>query len=472
MRTPPTTSLNFTKAALAALSAPPSGKRSYFRDTKTRGLTFAITDKGTRSFVFYRKIKGRPQRINIGRFDELSIEQARNKAAELNALVATGWDPSIERDHRRQEPTLRELFDEFMKRHATANIRWSAKYGRQFERYFRTTQHGGLKLSDRKVKDVTRADIARVFGNITAKGQPVTANRVLAMISSVFGWSVRAGLIEANPAHGIRKNSEHERARDRFLQPSEMPYFFQAVAAHDSDVMRDYVLLSLLTGQRQANVLAMEWIEIDFTVSLWRIPKEKTKTAREYLVPLTPDAVAILRGRQQGPRQGQYVFPGEGKTGHFAEPKNGWKRLLIRAEAYALIDAVGAVAGWNAQRIEEERQAIEFGMACGIERLRQQASELEINITGLRFGNLWMHDLRRTLASWQATTGANLVAISKTLNHSNVATTGIYARLQTDPVRQAMQVATNAMLTAAGLRTSRAQVMPMRSHPTENQTAS
>jgi hypothetical protein len=63
-------------------------------------------------------------------------------------------------------------------------------------------------------------------------------------------------------------------------------------------------------------------------------------------------------------------------------------------------------------------------------------------------------DLRRTIGSWQAKTGASLAIIGKSLNHKNPATTAIYARLDLDPVREAMQRATSAMLAAAGMKDS------------------
>lgn len=455
------TAINFTKATLSALPTPRAGQRAYHHDTKTRGLTLSVTDKGTRSYVFYRKINGRPQRVLLGRFEELSVEQARNKAAELNAKVATGWDPRMQKELERQHPTLNELFKDFIERHAKANIQHSATYEKQFKRYFCTTEHGGLNLSSWKANEVTRFEIAKIFGNITGNGRPIAANRVLAMISSMFGWSTRAGLLESNPAKGIRKNSERGRARDRFLRSNEMPFFFKALSAHDSDVVRDYVLLSLLTGQRQGNVLAMEWSEIDFVEKIWRIPKSKTKTAREYLVPLTPEAIAVLERRLEAAHDPRYVLPGNGESGHFSEPKNGWKRLLLRAELYGLAHAVGKIEGKSAHQVDAECIVLEFGLDEHLNKLRAKAVELKVDVRAFQFGDLWMHDLRRTLASWQASTGANLVAISKTLNHSNVSTTSIYARLQTDPVRQAIQTATSAMFSAGGL-TANVEIVGLR----------
>jgi integrase len=80
------------------------------------------------------------------------------------------------------------------------------------------------------------------------------------------------------------------------------------------------------------------------------------------------------------------------------------------------------------------------------------AAKLKIDTSGVRIPDLRIHDLRRTLGSWQAKTGASLAIIGKSLNHKNTATTAIYARLDLDPVRASMERATAAMLTAAGLK--------------------
>ena len=97
---------------------------------------------------------------------------------------------------------------------------------------------------------------------------------------------------------------------------------------------------------------------------------------------------------------GEFVFPGEGVTKHIVEPKKAWATLL---------------------------------KAAGIENLR-------------------IHDLRRTLGSWQARTGASLPIIGKSLNHKTHQATAIYARLDLDPVRQSVNTATAAMMEAAGLK--------------------
>ena len=95
----------------------------------------------------------------------------------------------------------------------------------------------------------------------------MVANRVLALISSVYGWAISAGVVEANPIKGIKRN--REKSRDRFLQSDELPRFFKAVAEEENPIMRDYILLSLLTGARRANVLAMQWADINLERAEW-----------------------------------------------------------------------------------------------------------------------------------------------------------------------------------------------------------
>src|SRR5687768_9799011 len=110
--------LNFTKRTLDTLALPANGKRVYFYDTKISGLGIAITASGTKTFIVYRKVNGRPERITLGRYPMLSIEQARSKAAEVNLLITKGDNPNDKRRALRAEITLEQLFAEYLERYA------------------------------------------------------------------------------------------------------------------------------------------------------------------------------------------------------------------------------------------------------------------------------------------------------------------------------------------------------------------
>ena len=222
---------------------------------------------------------------------------------------------------------------------------------------------------------------------------------MLALIHVVFVRAIEWGWEGNNPASGVKKFKEQ--SRERFLHADELPKFFESLAIEPDKLYRDYFLLAILTGARRANLLAMRWDQINFDRAVWTIPHEETKTKENYHIPLVSEALQILTQRKLN-RVSEWVFPSTGKTGHLVEPKKAWKRILERAE-----------------------------------------------LTDLR-----IHDLRRSLGSWQAATGASLSIIGKSLGHKNINSTAIYARLNIDPVRESMETATSAMMVAGRLPSS------------------
>lgn len=383
------TRFNFTRAAINALPIPESGKRDTYHDTSALGLQLRITSTGVKTFSVYRRIKrGEPERITLGRYPGMTVEQARREASRISLDISDGKNPAeVKRGHK-AELTFSELFAEYLERHSKPKKKTWAEDKAQFETYLMKP------LGKKKLSTIDRKSIAHVHSDITKAGHAPTANRVKALVSSIFGWAISAGLCESNPAFGIKPNRENQ--RDRFLQSDELPRFFQSLAEEQNKTIKDYVLLSLLTGARRSNVLSMKWADINFERGEWRI--EETKNGTPQTVALSPEAMTILRNRLSD--GAVFVFPGIGKAGHLMEPKKGWKRILERA---------------------------------GIDNLR-------------------IHDLRRTLGSWQAKTGASLAIIGKSLNHKNQNTTAIYARLDLDPVRDSVNKATGAMLAAAGVK--------------------
>lgn len=386
------TKFKFTKTDINALSIPESGKRDTYHDIKTSGLQLRISATGVKTFSVYRRIKGgSPERITLGRYPDMTIEQARREAKRIALDIADGKNPAEVKRGRKAELTFGDLFSEYLERHAKPKKKTWKEDQAQFRIYL------AKPLGKKKLSSIDRKSIARVHGDITKTGYAPTANRVKSLLSSVFGWAISVGLWELNPVTGIKSNKENQ--RDRFIQSDELPRFFKALAEEPNGTIRDYVLMSLLTGARRSNVLSMKWSDINFDRAEWRI--KETKNGTPQTVALSPEAIEILANRKPADAT-VFVFPGIGKHGHLIEPKKGWKRILERA---------------------------------GIEDLR-------------------IHDLRRTLGSWQAKTGASLAIIGKSLNHKNQNTTAIYARLDLDPIRDSINTATSAMLEVAGIKKS------------------
>lgn len=374
---------NFTIRSIEALSKPAVSKRAYYYDTKVRGLGLSITDKGSQTFFVYRKIEGRPERITLGRYPDLSIENARGEASKVNSQIAQGENPNREKNKLKSELTFNELFTRYIEQHAKAHKKtWQCDVD-QYRWYLSS-------LHKRKVSSIHKSDIEALHAKIGKEHGLYTANRMLALLSVVSNKAISWGWKHPNPTMGIKKFKE--KSRERFLQGDELPRFFKALESEPNRAIADFVMVSLLTGARRANVLSMRWKDINLKEGTWNIVE--TKNGNSQLIPLSVDVVAILKSRFKA-KKDEWVFPSlTSKSGHLESPKNAWKRILKRAE---------------------------------LEDLR-------------------LHDLRRTLGSWQAATGANSYIIGKSLGHKTQQATAIYARLNIDPVRASVERATSAMM--------------------------
>ncbi|WP_377191374.1 tyrosine-type recombinase/integrase [Ruegeria meonggei] len=377
--------LNFTKAALLKAPSAKKGSRDYYYDEREAGLILAVTGAGSKSFYLYKRIEGRPERLLLGKFPDMTVEQARKAAAKAKGGIASGANPQKEKRAIRDEMTFAALFGEYMAKYSKVHKKSWEYDEREVNKYL-------SHWFRRKISSIDRAEVERLHAKIGKENGLYQANRLLERIRSIFNKAIEWGWKGANPAIGIKKF--REQSRDRFLQPDELPRFFEALANEPNDAARDFFMISLLTGARKSNTLAMMWRDINFQSATWRI--EETKNADPLTVHLPQQAVELLIERKLK-SDGPYVFEGTGKSGHLADPKKAWSRILKEA---------------------------------GIENLR-------------------IHDLRRTLGSYQAATGANGYIIGKSLGHRSQQSTAIYARLNLDPVRESVDKATELMFSKA-----------------------
>lgn len=434
---------NFTKEALTGLPLPAGGQRAIYHDAKTTGLQIRVTSTGVRTFSLYRRIKGgQPARVTLGRFPEMTIEQARKLAARVNSEIKEGANPADVKRAHKGEPTLSEFFKEYGERHGQRKRAWHDDQQR-FRDYLEKP------LGARKLSAITREMIGRILSDMELAGRAgATVNNVRALSSGVFGKAIEWSYLTDNPVKGIKTRKSNK--RDRFLQANELPRFFISVGEEPNQSIRDYVLLSLLTGARRANVQAMRWNQINLSERIWRIPDTKNGTPQN--VTLSPEAIEILKTRKES-AEGAFVFPGKGESGHLVEPRKGWERILDRDELKQLAIRIEAANGTFAAKEVE-------ALADALARARKAAKRMKIDTEGCRITDLRIHDLRRTLGSWQAKQGASLAIIGKSLNHKSQAATAIYARLDLDPVRASVNSATAAIMEAAGVKKSAEVIKP------------
>ncbi len=373
---------NFTKQSIEELVSPTDRQRAFYGDTKIAGLQLMVTGNGIKSFKVTRKYHGRLIRVTLGRFPDMTVELARKKASETLLKIADGVNPNDEKREIRHEITFGELVNEFVTKHCK-------QHNKHWEYTQDTLERLASSLYSRKASSITNRDLLTLHVKVGEASGRYQANRLIEKIRAVYNKAIEWGWPGQNPVRGITKYEE--RSRDRFLHPDEMPRFMAALASEPNGTARDFILMALMTGARRENVLAMRWEQINFHNCTWRIPE--TKNGEPQIVVLVPQAIQLLSARMANSDTIPWIFPGKGKKGHFSDPKKTWKRVLKRA---------------------------------GIDNLR-------------------IHDLRRTLGSWQAAMGANSYIIGKSLGHKSAEATAIYARLNLDPVRESVARATEAM---------------------------
>ena len=430
-----TNRIKFSKEKLERLPLPEAETRATYYDTEVPKLALRVTASGAKTFYVIKRAGHEMIWFKLGAFkDDLTVEQARNAAETALGRFAKEENPAAARRAIKGMPTLAEFFKEYGERHGQKKRAWQDDQQR-FRDYLEKP------LGAKKLSAIGREMIGRILADMERDGKAgATVNNVRALASGIFGKAIEWSYLTNNPVKGIKTRKSNK--RDRFLQADELPRFFVSVGEEPNETIRDYVLVSLLTGARRANVLSMRWNQISIPEGIWRIPETKNGTPQN--VTLSPEALEILKARKET-AEGAFVFPGEGESKHLVEPKKGWQRIFDRDElkqVTARIEAAGGTFG------VKEGEAI----PDALERARKAAKKLKIDGDGCRINDLRIHDLRRTLGSWQAKQGASLAIIGKSLNHKSQQTTAIYARLDLDPVRQSVNAATAAMLTAAGVK--------------------
>lgn len=350
-------------------------------DSEIRGFMCKITPAGKKSyFLYYRTQEKRQRRPKIGDHGIMTCEQARSIAQRWLLEVSQGKDPSAEKQEKRQNPTVKELSEQYMNEYASRK-----KISTQQEDN-RLWKNNILPiLGDLKVSSLSKNDISRFHQSL--QHFPVAANRALALLSKALNlaelWGYRP--YHSNPCPYIKKYKEHK--RERFLDRNEMN---QLIKILDNELQGKEniwalyaIYLLLMTGCRRSEILTLTWEEVDFDSQCLRLRDSKTGKKVVYLSTPAVELFRIIPQKANNP----YVICGDKEGAHLINLQKPWVR--IRAKA-------------------------------GLEDVR-------------------LHDLRHTFASVAVSNGLSLPIIGALLGHKQTQTTARYAHLIGQPLIEASE---------------------------------
>lgn len=283
------------------------------------GLSLLVKPSGARSWVVRMTVDGKRRDIGIGAWPTVSLSEARQRNAEMQAEARGGGDPS----HRPgRVPTFAEAAAAV---HAAKLPTWrNPRTGREW--IASLERHAFPTLGRVPVHRITPADVLGVLtrdveGGAFWTAQHETASNVRARMGQVFRWAMAYGHITMNPAgeaiSGALPAQPPKRGAHRALDWADVP---AAVAAIDASTVADAVKLCLrftiLTAARGNEARGALWSEIDFDAGLWTLPAERMKSGHPHTVPLSPQAIDTLRKAEALADGSPLVFPSPAKPGH------------------------------------------------------------------------------------------------------------------------------------------------------------
>ena len=349
-----------------------------------RGLIVTVHPTGDRTYSYRGRIEGRlhRERLEIDGVPVTTFAEARKVYGDLAARRRTGVHlPSRHQQaaqERAEHPTVAKLCADYIERHAKPNKRSWQQDARMLAKDV-LPAWGKLKADA-----ITRPGVVALLDEITDRGSPMQAGKVLALVRKVWNFGLDRGAVPTNPAARIPRPVK-VRAKDRVLSDAELRVFWLRL---DESGMRPQVAgalrLQLLTGSRIGEALSVEWSEVDAKAATWLIPAAKSKSKREHLVPLSARALAAIQAQ---PQVGRYVFPARGK-----EPK------AVRTEV-AAHELTEALAGDTA-----------FARA-----IREAGGQ-----------PFTSHDLRRTVETRLASLGIGREVRDRVLNHRDASVSGTH----------------------------------------------
>jgi integrase len=293
---------------------PDPSKRLEVPDHLYPQLRLVVQPSGARAFAVRTRVGGKPVKITLPA--GLDLKDARDAAREILAEVAKGKDPRAAR-RQRSATTLGGVAELYLKDTA-GQVRPKTRIER--ERHLRRDWR---PLHDRPLAEVRKGEVAARLLEIKDEAGAIAANRSRTTLHNLLEWAIDQDLLEANVVASTRRPLRKEPTRTRILTPDERREVWAATAgggAYDA-----IVRLLLLTGQRREEVGGMRWSEVDLGKALWSVPSERTKNGLPHLVPLSRQAVELIKAQPR--HEGRDFVFGEGEG-----PFSGWSRSRNRLD--------------------------------------------------------------------------------------------------------------------------------------------
>ena len=306
-----------------------------YRVTDSGGLSVAVSPTGGKAWHLRYKHNGSEQLISLGKYPAISLAKARKLRDDAKATLAEGKNPS--REKKAEKLRIMQGGENTFERVARRCL--EVKQATMNEKYriqclARMEQHVFPLLGDLPIAEITIPDVVRVVERIGQRGTIETAKRMKQLISQTFRYAAQRGLCVHNPAADLRDVLPSTADNHHTCIPTtELHDLLQAIENHKGDALTILAMKFLaLTFVRTGELIGAKWIEIDWNRQEWHIPPERMKMKRPHVVPLSRQALAILKEIQLITGNYEHVFhSSRSKSKHIS---NGVVLMALRRMGY------------------------------------------------------------------------------------------------------------------------------------------
>jgi integrase len=277
-----------------------------------RGLFLLVKPNGARLWRFKYTVGGREKLISLGDYRDVPLKRARDKRDEARRLLADGIDPSTQRQEQRAAAadSLTALAEEFFARQAKKLS--ASTIDRDLQR-LRT--YVLPSLGRRPVRSITAPELLAVLRRIEARGTYETAHRTCSAVGRVMRYAIATGRAERDITGDLRGalTPATETHHAAITEPKRIAELLRAIDGYVGQPSTAYALkLAPLVFVRPGELRGAEWTEFDLEAKEpeWRIRAERMKMGEEHVVPLSRQAVELLRELRALTGDVRYLFPG------------------------------------------------------------------------------------------------------------------------------------------------------------------
>lgn len=273
------------------------------------GLYIDVTPTGSKIWRYRYRLHGQREKVTIGPYPAIGLKDANAKYLELAAMVAKGKSPAREQEREKQRAdearTIEELATLYRADLSQRSKNTDAGRGWIFDAYIIP------KIGRYPLADITPTDVLRLLDGIRAKA-PSSAIAVHGTLKRMFDFAIARQVMLINPAAAIPSRAVGEKkSRIRALSAQEIGQLLRSLdsAKGEAETINAFRLL-LLTMVRREELLQATWGEFDLETALWTIPSERTKNGKVHVVPLSSQAIEILRKQKESTGGVGLVLPG------------------------------------------------------------------------------------------------------------------------------------------------------------------